>query len=113
MPKKAIRPFDKNASEVLRNLGERLKFCRLSRNDSIMAMAERLQCSPNTYIALEKGMPTVSIGTLVNVLAILGELHTLDLVAAISAERLSSHANIKRRVSGKNPTLPSADEVDF
>lgn len=49
-------------------VGEQIKLARLRRNLSITQVAERATCSPLTMSRIEKGVPTVAIGTYLRVL---------------------------------------------
>ena len=44
-------------------VGEQIKLARLRRNLSVAQVAERATCSPLTVSRIEKGVPTVAIGT--------------------------------------------------
>ena len=50
-------------AENLSIVGEQLRLARLRRDLSIEQVAERAQCSRLTVAKLEKGLPTVSVGT--------------------------------------------------
>jgi transcriptional regulator with XRE-family HTH domain len=60
-------------TEALRALGRRLRDARLVRNDTMMTFAERLGVSEQTVRAMERGLPTVQIGTWLNALWMLDE----------------------------------------
>ena len=64
-------------TEALRALGRRLRAARLVRNDTMMTFAERLGVSEQTVRAMERGLPTVQIGTWLNALWVLDELTPL------------------------------------
>lgn len=49
-------------------LGGQIKLARLRRHHSMQLIADRAQCSRLTVSRLEKGDPTVSVGTLLRVL---------------------------------------------
>ncbi len=49
-------------------VGEQIKLARLRRNLSVAQIAERATCSPLTVARIEKGVPTVAIGTYLRVL---------------------------------------------
>jgi transcriptional regulator with XRE-family HTH domain len=59
-------------SKILTGLGENIKLARLRRKLSAEQVAERANISRPTLSAIEKGSPTVSIGSYVKVLFILG-----------------------------------------
>jgi len=53
-------------------LGENIKLARLRRKFSAEQVAERANISRPTLLSIEKGLPSVSIGAIVNVLFVLG-----------------------------------------
>ena len=57
---------------VLKTMGEQIKLARLRRNIATELVAERAGISRATLWAVEKGTPTVSIGTYAAVLHALG-----------------------------------------
>lgn len=63
---------------VLRSLGERLRQARLARNDTMAVFAERIGVSEQTVRAMERGQSTVQVGTWLDALWILDELHAVD-----------------------------------
>ena len=65
----------------LRELGERLQLARLRRRYSAETVAARAGVTRMTLYKVEKGDPTVSMGTYANVLRVLGLHNDLDLVA--------------------------------
>ena len=66
--KKASYYLWPNTEEILRNLGEQIKLARLRRKFSMELVADRAQCSRLTVSRLEKGDPSVSIGTILRIL---------------------------------------------
>lgn len=60
------------AKEVLQNLGSQIRLARKRRVLTIADLAGKIGVSSPTIIALEKGVPTVSVGVLVSVLWTLG-----------------------------------------
>ena len=68
----------REAREILRQLGARLRALRLERNDTMAVMAERLGVSERTVRALEEGRPTVQIGTWLHALWLFDELRPLE-----------------------------------
>lgn len=64
-------------------LGEQIKLARLRRNYSMELVANRAQCGRLTVSRLEKGDPSVSIGT---VLRILNALQLEDDILAVAKE---------------------------
>lgn len=59
-------------NKILTGLGENIKLARLRRKLSAEQVAERANISRPTLSAIEKGSPTVSIGSYIKVLFILG-----------------------------------------
>jgi len=53
-------------------VGEQIRLARLRRNLSMEQVAERAQCSIPTLTKVEKGIATVSVGTYLRVLYVLG-----------------------------------------
>lgn len=60
------------AKEALKQLGEQIRIARKRRQWTIAELAKKIDVSSPTIIALEKGVPTVSIGVLVSILWTLG-----------------------------------------
>ena len=65
-------------SRALTALGQRLRRARLERNDSMAVFAQRIGVSEQTIRAMERGLPTVQIGTWLEALWVLNELERLD-----------------------------------
>lgn len=63
---------------VLASLGRRLRRARLDRNDTMATFAQRIGVSERTIRAMERGLPTVQIGTWLDALSILDEVHSVD-----------------------------------
>ena len=55
-------------SSHLKILGEQINLARLRRKLSLQIIAERAQCTRLTVARLEKGDPSVSLGTLLRIL---------------------------------------------
>ena len=71
-----------DTKKVLEKMGEQIKMARLRRNLSTELVAERDGISSATSWAVEKGTPTVAIGTYAAVLHALGGMdRDLELVA--------------------------------
>ncbi len=58
--------------KILAGLGENIKLARLRRKLSAEQVSERANISRPTLLAIEKGLPTVSIGSYIQVLFVLG-----------------------------------------
>jgi transcriptional regulator with XRE-family HTH domain len=67
MPKKSVTILPKT-QEYLSQLGEQIKLARLRRKLSVELVAERAGISRSTLWAVEKGSPSVAIGTYAAVL---------------------------------------------
>jgi len=71
MPKKKIVMLPRT-KKILMELGENIKLARLRRKLSSEQLAERANISRPTLLAIEKGSPSVSIGSYLLVLQVLG-----------------------------------------
>lgn len=69
-------------SKILTELGARLRAARLRRRFSVVLVAERAGVSRPTVNKVEQGDPSVSMGTYLRVLAVLGLENDLISVAA-------------------------------
>lgn len=70
------------AKEVLSSLGENIKLARLRRKLSLEQVGERSQLSRGTLYKIEKGDPTVGLGSYLSVLIVLGLEKDLAKVAS-------------------------------
>lgn len=96
--------FSDNIKTRLQSLGMRLKEARLDRNESQKRFAARLGVSVPTYRKMEKGDPTVAVGTWAEALWLLDRLEDLDKVLAHTSlfeEWENRQAPKKRRRAGK------------
>jgi len=80
MPKKEIILLPKT-KRILTGMGENIKLARLRRKLSSEQVAERANISRPTLVAIEKGSPSVSIGSYLLVLQVLGLEKDFHLVA--------------------------------
>jgi len=71
-----------NAERQLKALGERLRLARKRRRISSILMAQRVGISRDTLHRLEKGDPTIGLGTWLRALRVLGLDADLDRLAA-------------------------------
>ncbi len=71
MPKKKIIILPKT-KKILSEMGENVKLARLRRKLSAQQVAERSNIGRTTLFRIEKGSPTVSIGSYLLVLQVLG-----------------------------------------
>lgn len=69
-------------NEILKNLGLRLKNARLEINDPQKEFAFRIGVSIPTLYKMEQGNPSISIGTWVKALSMLGRLDDIDQLIA-------------------------------
>lgn len=81
MPAKAPTPYP-SQSRLLRDLGARLRAARLRRRLAVTQVAARADVSRPTVNKVEQGDPTVTLGTYLRVLAVLGLEKDLMLLAA-------------------------------
>ena len=73
--------------KVLEKMGLRIKKARLRRDIRAEEVAERADISKGTLTAIEKGVPTVSIGAYAAVLCVLGLEDNLKLIAMDEEEK--------------------------
>lgn len=59
-------------AKVLATFGENIKLARLRRKLTAEQLAERADISRRTLVSVEKGLPSVAMGTYVQVLFVLG-----------------------------------------
>ena len=81
MGKKAVVLLPKDR-KILATMGENIKLARLRRDLSAELVAERASISRATLCNVEKGSPSVSIGTYVAVLHALGMAGEFEKIAA-------------------------------
>ncbi len=111
---------------ALQRLGNDVRSARLRRGIAVADLAVRAGTSPSSISRLEKGDPGVGIGTLAEVLVVLGLIEKLadlidirkdDLGLALAAEQgpkrgRSFAARIKRQKASAKKTQLSKDVVD-
>ena len=68
--------------KILKVLGEHIQLARLRRKFSAEQVAERAGISRKTVYNIEQGIPTVAIGSYLQVLFVLGLEQDLSMVAA-------------------------------
>lgn len=66
------------SAHLLSQWGARLRQARLARNDTMRVFAERLGVSESTVRDMERGAPTVQVGTWMNAFAVLDRLQDLE-----------------------------------
>ena len=84
-------------------VGEQIKLARLRRNLSRAQVAERAMCSEQTEAHVEKGSPTVAIGTYLRILYALQLENDILLIAKddILGRELQDIALINRKRASK------------
>lgn len=95
------------AKEALRELGGQIRLARKRRLWTIAELAQKIGVSAPTIIALEKGVPTVSVGVLVSVLWVLGlesELRSLATPNDVEGIKLMN-AQLTKKVRTRKRTL--------
>lgn len=81
MPKSTLATFP-SVLKQLSSLGERLRLARARRGMQTELFAERVGISRETLRRMEKGDPTIAIGTYLRTLRVLGLDKDIDLLAA-------------------------------
>jgi len=90
---------------ILRTVGENIKYARLRRKLSTEQVAERANISRKTLYEIEKGSETVSIGSYLQVLLVLGLENDLTSVAKddeLGRKIQDSDLIVKMRAPKKN-----------
>lgn len=104
------------ARESLVQLGQRLRAYRQQQQWTIEEMSARLFCSPTTCRAMESGKPGTSMGVMVHALWLLGQLDSLNGVAALSADfaaSITAGRKVRKRVAASRPGTISESDRDF
>jgi len=65
-------PLSRTTTEALRILGDSIRVARLRRGWSVRQLAERIGVSHPTVLKVERGDPTVAIGTALEAAGLLG-----------------------------------------
>lgn len=111
---------------ALERLGQDVRNARLRRGIAMADLAVRAGSSPSSIARLEKGDPGVAIGTLADVLVVLGLVERLadlidvrkdDLGLALAAEQLprrgrSFAARLRKQQAKSGPAREEKDVVD-
>jgi len=111
---------------AVERLGRDVRGARLRRGIAVSDLAVRAGTSPSTIARLEKGDPGVAIGTLADVLVVLGLVERLsdlidirkdDLGLALTAERLprrgrSFATTLRKQKAGEAAVQDGKDVVD-
>jgi transcriptional regulator with XRE-family HTH domain len=94
MPKASSLPLP--AAQALRKLGRDLALARRKRSISTRDMADRLFVSRDTLWRLERGDPTVALGTLATAVFVLGLPDRLANLAAPASDGLALSLDERR-----------------
>ena len=89
---------------ILKQLGDRLKKARLSRNESQELFAQRLGITRQSYGKMEKGSPTTPIGNWLAASTILGRLGGWQDVLAAQEDlfaQLEQQRDQRQRAGGR------------
>lgn len=114
------------SAPALKRLGRDVRGARLRRGIAVADLAVRAGTSPSSIARLEKGDPGVAIGTLADVLVVLGLVERLadlidirkdDLGLALANEQLprrgkSFATTLRRQKAREESPLDGADVVD-
>jgi transcriptional regulator with XRE-family HTH domain len=93
-------------SEILSELGRRLRAARIERNDTMEVFAQRLGVSAGTVRAMERGAPTVQVGAWLNALWVLNQLDTITHVLQPTEsllERMRAQEKRRRQRASRRP----------
>lgn len=107
MPSKSPILYPTQA-KLLKAFGQRLKMARLVRRFSIEVVAERVDVSRQTITKVEQGNPSVTFGTYLRVMAVLGFDKDIELLIANdrAAIKLLEHGVITRKRAPKRVKQP-------
>jgi len=109
MPAKAPVLYP-SQSKLLKELGQRLREARLRRRLSVSLVAERADVSRPTLNKVEQGNPSVTMGTYLRVMTVLGLENDLLLLAAddlVGRRLLDAQLGTPRRAP-KRSSAPSS-----
>ena len=119
MPAKAPTLYP-TQSRLLRELGVRLREARLRRRLSVSQVAERTDVSRPTLNKVEKGDPSVTLGTYLRVLTVLGLEKDLALLAAedpVGRRLQDAGLSVPRRAPKRkvpvDPILSAQDQAEL
>lgn len=114
----AAPPVFPNEAKLLRELGQRLRDARLRRRFTASLVAERASLSRFTLVKVEKGDPSVTLGSYLRVMAVLGLEKDLSLLAAndplgrrLQDAELSTPRRRVRQPRTEPPTQPRIEEA--
>lgn len=109
MNKRTVTIYPSSAKE-LEALGQRLKDARLRRRFSMETVCARADISRPTLYKVENGDPSVSMGTYLQVLRVLGMVEDLSLIAKedVLGRRLQDESLPQRKRAPRKKT-PAGD----
>jgi transcriptional regulator with XRE-family HTH domain len=96
-----------------RHLGEAVRSARIARATTLEAMAERARMSPVTWMRIERGEVSVSMGSWLSAFEQTGLLEHLDPVSDPRQDRLGEQLRrVQRRQRVRSPQA-SGEDFDF
>lgn len=113
MPAKSPLLYPSQA-RLLAALGQRLQDARLRRRYPVSLVAERADVSRQTVGKVESGDPSVTLGTYLRVLSVLGLEGDLGLVAGtdpVGRRLQDAELRVPRRVRRVVPSKPASDDA--
>ena len=106
--------YTQKQKNILTTLGENIKLARLRRKLSIRSMAERAGMATSTLGNVENGSPSVSLGSYLQVLSVLGLEDDLLLIAdkdPVGRQIQDAGLIVKKRAPKKKKTVSAIDHV--
>ena len=91
---------------ALAGLGRRLRAARLERGDAMDVFAARVGVSQSTLRAMEKGSPTVQIGSWLGAFWVLDRLDEVDRLLQPHASLLDQARAAPRKIRQRAPRRP-------
>ncbi|WP_420428620.1 helix-turn-helix transcriptional regulator [Kordiimonas sp.] len=83
---KKTRKFPISVQRTLAKLGENIRVARIQRKMTVADLAERMQVSERTVLAIEAGKPGVAVGNVAGALLVLQELSQLGSILDMSSK---------------------------
>jgi transcriptional regulator with XRE-family HTH domain len=114
MPAKAP-PLYPSQSRLLRALGQRLREARLRRRFTVTQVAERAAVSRPTLNKVEQGDASVTMGTYLRVLVVLGLENDMDLLAGedpVGRRLQDAELSVPRRAPKRKKPVDSVEATD-
>lgn len=109
---KAQAALSQQEQEALRDLGERIRFARKRRKQTLANLAKRMLVTPKTLRRLEQGDPGVSLGLLTSALFCLGLDQDLAKLADPANDEIGQRHDSDRLAKVKRVRPPRVD-LDF